>query len=424
MASDAGDVSTRARSPDLGRWIGHDLGMAVDPIRERNAARLRRERDAQGLSLREVAIEIHNVRKMRGDDDLASLESLRQRYAQIEKSGEAGRQWSEDIAAIYGMEPAELFDIPTETRLPHPLLLQLPVDGDVLAVITAQQQAHIQAEHTFGPQHARPLVERDLETVEALIKSAPAKLRAQVRQAAGTIAEVAGWIAQDLGDHGAAEALTNKAAAHLRSAEPDLTAMIWMRQSNIYTRHSPELAAELAEDAADLIDGHEAGRLRASIARQRALAALANGDRRGFHRHAAHALEMGEIEPVDGDRAVYAHAAYVASDIAAGYLRLDEPTKAAELLSAHHGQWTSEQHRDRAVADMRLLHAYIAVREYSMALTLADAAIPGYLSAPSQRARRHLAQAGKLVRDRRRRDKNPLLQQLAGRIKNATQGVI
>ncbi|GFG97735.1 hypothetical protein MTIM_36140 [Mycobacterium timonense] len=74
------------------------------------------------------------------------------------------------------------------------------------------------------------------------------------------------------------------------------------------------------------------------------------------------------------------------------------------------------------MADMRLLHAYIAVGEYQQALALAVTAIPGYLAAPSQRARLHLAKAGTVVRDRRRRNKSPILQQLAGRIKNATQG--
>jgi len=125
---------------------------------------------------------------------------------------------------------------------------------------------------------------------------------------------------------------------------------------------------------------------------------------------------------VPGDRAPYAHAAYVASDIAAGHLRLGNNDKALELLTGHHAQWTSQQHRDRAVADMRLLHAYIAVREYRLALVLADTAIPAYQSAPSQRAHRHLARAHTLVRNRRRNDADPLLQALGARIRNATQG--
>lgn len=395
---------------------------AVDPSRARNAQRLRRAREEYGFSLYELAVEVENVRRLRGDDEIPPRESLRQMILSIERGGAFGDMWRADLAAVFGREPDELFTVPIASPLPHPLLLRLPVDEDVLAVIIAQRSAHIQAEHAFGPQHARPLVERDLDTVEALIKTAPRRLKRAVTEAAGTIAEVAGWIAQDLGDHGAAQTLTHKAFLHLRMAGPEVQAMILMRQSNILAHSDASLAVDLAADAAELIEGRDAGRLAASIARQQALSALHNGDERGFYRYAAAALDLGDIEPVADDRAPYAHAAYVASDIASGYLRLDNPNKALELLTGHHAQWTSQQHRDRSVADMRLLHAYIAVREYRLALVLADTAIPAYQSAPSQRARRHLARAGTLVRNRRRNDANPLLQELAGRIKNATQG--
>jgi len=396
---------------------------AADPIRERNAQKLRRAQRDYGFSLRELAIEVANIRKLRGDDDVPTLESLKRTISNILSTGQLGEMWRDDLAAVFGVDSDEFFSVPTETRLPHPLLVQLPVDREVLAVIDDQQQTHIQAEHTFGPQHARPLVECDLATVEALITVAPRTLKPQVQQAAGTIAEVAGWIAQDLGDHVAAERLTSKAALHLRSSGQELAAMILMRQSNILSRTSPDLAVSLATEAAELIDGRQVGRLAASVTRQQALAALANHDERAFHHHAAVALELGDIEPAPGDRAIYAHAAYVASDIASGYMRIGQFEEALELLAEHHHMWTSSQHRDHAVAGMRLLHAHIAVGEYPIALTLADAAIPAYLATPSQRGRRHLAQAGTLVRDRRRRNTSPVLQQLAGRIKNATQGV-
>jgi hypothetical protein len=397
---------------------------AADPIRALNAQRLRDARKQYGYSLVELAIEVENVRALRGDGKVPKRDSLKREIAHIQDTGELGAMWREDLAAIFGVDADEFFAVPNETRLPHPLLLELPVDRHVLGVVEAQQDAHIRAEHAFGAQHARPLVESDLITVESLITTAPAELKAQVRQEAGKIAEVAGWIAQDLGDHTAAEQLTNKAALHLRSSEPELIAMIRMRQSNVLARSSPDLAVDLATEAAELIDGRDAGRLAASITRQRALADLANRDERAFRRHAAAALELGDVAPNSQDRAIYAHIAYVASEVASGYLRIGDPHKAGELLTAHLGTWTSDQHRDRAVADMRLLHTYIAVGEYQAALALTATAIPGYRAAPSQRARRHLAKAGTIVRDRRRRNKSPILQQLAGRIKTATQGAV
>ena len=395
---------------------------AADPNRARNAQRLRDARAEYGFSLNELAVEVQNVRRLRGDTEIPQRESLRQMILSIARGGAFGDMWRAELAAVCGRGPDALFSVPIASPLPHPLLLRLPVDEDILAVITAQRSAHIEAEHALGPQHARPLVERDLDTVEALIKTAPRRLKRAVTEAAGTIAEVAGWIAQDLGDHAAAQTLTHKAFLHLRMASPEVQAMILMRQSNILAHSEASLAVDLAADAAELVEGREAGRLKASIARQQALAALHNGDERSFYRHAAAALDLGDIDPVPGDRAPYAHAAYVASDIAAGHLRLGNNDKALELLTGHHAQWTSQQHRDRAVADMRLLHAYIAVREYRLALVLADTAIPAYQSAPSQRAHRHLARAHTLVRNRRRNDADPLLQALGARIRNATQG--
>ncbi|MGB3896590.1 MAG: hypothetical protein WA942_20365 [Mycolicibacter sinensis] len=397
--------------------------MAADPIRDRNAQRLRAAMKQYGYSLRELAIEAENVRRLRGDDDIPSHDNLKRQISHFLATGKIGAIWRQDLAAVFGAEPDEFFSVPIETELPHPLLLRLPVDGGVLDTIQTQQQAHIRAEHTFGPQHARPLVESDLVTIESLIAHAPSPVKAEMRRAAGAIAEVAGWIAQDLGDHAAAEKLTHTAALHLRTAGPAFNAMILMRQSNILTRTNPDLATALATDAADLIDGHDVGRLAASIVRQQALAELANHNERGFHRHAAAALELGDLQPHPHDHAIYAHGAYVASEIASGYLRIGDPDKAVALLAGHHHAWTSQQHRDQTVADMRLLHAYIATSEYQQALALTATAIPGYLAAPSQRARLHLARAGTIVRDRRRRNKDPILQQLAGRIKNATQGV-
>jgi hypothetical protein len=65
-----------------------------------------------------------------------------------------------------------------------------------------------------------------------------------------------GWIAQDSGDPIKAEQLTVRAEDHLRAADPALRAMIWMRRSNIQLRTDPQLAIELAADAARLIDGY------------------------------------------------------------------------------------------------------------------------------------------------------------------------
>jgi hypothetical protein len=99
----------------------------------------------------------------------------------------------------------------------------------------AQRAAHIQAEHIFGPAHARDLVDRDLVTIEQLIHVTPVGLRYDVRRAAGRIAEVGGWIAQDSGDYITAARLTIRAADRLLrsrtgSARDDLDAPLKHRR--------------------------------------------------------------------------------------------------------------------------------------------------------------------------------------------------
>ncbi len=155
---------------------------AADPIRARNAQRLRAAMDQYGYSLRELAIEAENVRQLRGDDNVPTRETLKREISHVLATGKIGPMWREDLAAVFGVEPDEFFVVPIETQLPHPLLLQLPIDSDVLEVIRAQQHAHIRAEHAFGPQHARPLVESDLVTIESLIAHAPPQLKPQMRQ--------------------------------------------------------------------------------------------------------------------------------------------------------------------------------------------------------------------------------------------------
>jgi hypothetical protein len=58
--------------------------------------------------------------------------------------------------------------------------VQTALSGDVLEVILEQRAAHIRAEHLFGPDYARALVDRDLITIEELIHVAPPVLRADM----------------------------------------------------------------------------------------------------------------------------------------------------------------------------------------------------------------------------------------------------
>src|SRR5271166_936303 len=280
----------------------------------------------------------------------------------------------------------------------------------------------IRAEHLFGPDYARALVDRDLTTIEELVAVTPTKLRSEVRRAAGRIAELGGWIAQDSGDPVKAEQLTRRAEDHVRSADPALRAMVSMRRSNILLASDPRLAVELAADAAQLIEGRSVGRLAVSVARQRALAAIADRDRARFVAHAAHALDIAPTEPVADDHAVYANSAYVAAEVASGFIAINQPAKALDLLLGHHHGWPAGQRRDHAVASTRLLRTFIVLGDYRAALGHMDVAVRGYLAAPSDRARRELRVCRRIIRDRARADQHFPLRTLRRRIEATLQG--
>jgi hypothetical protein len=350
------------------------------------------------------------------------LDSLRRQIVEFERGRQPGRLWRALLAEALRVDDESLFGLAVDTDLPRPLLVQTALNGDVLAVILEQRAAHIRAEHLFGPDYARALVDRDLTTIEELIGVTPPALRADMRRAAGCIAELGGWIAQDSGDPLKALDLTTRAEDHLRSAGPALLAVVRMRRSNIVLQSDPDLAVELADDAARLINGISVGRLGASIARQAALAAAANRDAQSFARHAASALDLAGVEPVADDHAIYASPAYVAADVAFGLMMFRDAEKALELLREHHGNWPGGQRRDFAVASARLVRAAIMVGDYRAAVELIPDTLVTYLSAPSDRARRELRYCRKLVRDRARATNSLPLQTLRKRIEDALRG--
>jgi hypothetical protein len=385
------------------------------------AQRLRAARKAWGWTQGDLATEVERVRTRRGLEPIVR-DSISRQIKAFERCVKPGPLWRQLLAEALQEDEDHLFGLTIDAALPRPLLVQTPVNADVLAVILAQRAAHIRAEHLFGPGYARALVDRDLVTIEKLVATAPSSLRTDVRRAAGRIAELGGWIAQDSGDAVKADQLTRQAEDHLRAADSALRAMIAMRRSNILLTRDPTLAVDLAAEAAQLIDGRSVGRLAASIARQQALAAMASHDRPSFVGHAARALDVAHTEPVADDHAVYATRAYVASEVASGFVTFGQPAEALKLLLEHDNSWPDDQQRDYAVACARLLRAFIAVHDYHSAVHRIDSTTRAYLATPSDRARRELRMCRRIIRDRARTDKSLPLHTLRKRIEAALQG--
>lgn len=90
-----------------------DVMAGADPIRALNAQRLSQARKRYGYTLRELAIEVENVRKLRGDADLPTQESLRQKIAQIERTGMLGPVWREDWPRCSASNPTRCSACPS-----------------------------------------------------------------------------------------------------------------------------------------------------------------------------------------------------------------------------------------------------------------------------------------------------------------------
>jgi hypothetical protein len=402
--------------------IGENRGVAdAAASRPMSAQRLRAARAEWGWSQNDLAAEVARARAKQRLKPV-DIDSLRRQIVEFERGRQPGRLWRTLLAEALREDEESFFGLAVDTDLPRPLLVQTALNGDVLAVILEQRAAHIRAEHLFGPDYARTLVDRDLTTIEELIRVAPPAMRAEMRRAAGRIAELGGWIAQDSGDPLTALELTTRAEDHLRSAGPALQAAVRMRRSNILLQSDPDLAVELADEAARLVSGIGVGRLAASIARQEALAAAANHDAQSFARSASRALDIAHVEPIEDDHAIYASPAYVAAEVALGLMKFREAGKALDLLHEHHGNWPAGQLRDFAVASARMLRATIMVGDYHAGVELIPDTLVTYLSAPSDRARRELRYCRRLVRDRARATKSLPLQTLRTRIEEGLRG--
>lgn len=407
----------------LAVWLIRQNRYVADAAASRpaSAQRLRAARADWGWSQNDLTAEVARVRAKQRLEPI-DADSLRRQIVEFERGRQPGPLWRGLLAEALQEDEDRLFGLAVDTNLPRPLLVQTEFDSDVLAVILEQRAAHIRAEHLFGPAYARELVDRDLTTIEELIRTAPPAIRPEMRRAAGRIAELGGWIAQDSGDGLKALELTTRAEDHLRSADPSLQATILMRRSNIVLHSDPGLALELADAAARLISRISVGRLAASIARQQALAAAADHDRQTFARLSAHAIQIAQTDPITDDHAIYASPAYVAGEIASGLMMFGDAANALELLREHHRSWPSGQHRDFAVAAARLLRATIMVGDYHTAVEQLPRTINAYLSAPSDRTRRELRQCRKLIRDRSRAATTLPLQTLRRKIEDTLRG--
>jgi transcriptional regulator with XRE-family HTH domain len=306
---------------------------------------------------------------------------------------EHGRRVPDDrsqfwIAQTFDTSPEALFGLSFEHPLPRPLILSTHVTPDTIERLKRQRAIHAETEHALGPRVAADLVSVDLRTIADLVRVTPAYLSPEVHACAASVAELAGWIAQECGYIQRAKMLTVQARDYAEgTTNLALQAMILMRSANIAGPSDPLSARLLADRAASLAASLPPSRLHATIARQQAHLAALLGDRPGFDTFSAQAAEYAQADLLDDDLAPYAHPGYVVSETAVGLIVLNEAGSAADLLADGGLELVPGQERDHGVAQARWLQALVACGDYATAAEHWRRVAIAYLRAPSQRAK-------------------------------------
>lgn len=292
------------------------------------------------------------------------------------------------IAEVFSTTTEAFFGIEGSPDLPRPVLLQAHVTARTVELLQARRAVHARTEHSFGPLQAALLVGADLATIDGLLPVTPGDLTGPMHALAALVAELGGWIAQDLGNIDEARSLTNLAQIYAEVCDdPAIQAMVLMRRANIETVGDPHLAATLCRRAEAAARSITPGRLHATIARQQAHAAAAMADHDSFVRYAAQAADYSQADADDSLLTPYADRAYIASETAAGLLVLEQPEQAAALLAGHIDRWAEGQERDHAVALCRWLRALAASGDYTTALAQCENVLVSYHRAPSMHAK-------------------------------------
>jgi len=396
----------------------------VNPGAAIRAARLEAD-----LTVEQLAGLVAQVRARRKMDESQPESDRRQIIGFESGHHNPGPRWRSLIAEALRIPQEQLFGPSVSRTLPPPLLAEVRVTDTTIANLLMRRAIYAQTEHIFGPTQVHAQVAQDMQVIDDLIRATPDELRRDMRLAAASIAELAGWLAQDSGDTRQADVFTAQALDHIHlveDADPALVAMLFMRRSNILASSDPRTAVEFAERAARIASHLPTSRLHASIARQQAISALANSDAEGFLEHAAYAADLAEdqatTDPALGDLAAYATPGYVASETAGGLIHLDRADEAAANLQKHLAAWPDGQQRDYAVAALRLVRALAVSGDYPSAVHISDDALSAWRATPSARARRELQLIAKLLHNRSRHDKSLPLTELRRRIKDASEG--
>ncbi|MGW5789191.1 hypothetical protein ACWEV3_01170 [Saccharopolyspora sp. NPDC003752] len=272
------------------------------------------------------------------------------------------------------------------------------ITPESLSIYDSLLEQYARLDALAGPRAAIGPVREHLRNLEGLLVQADTALKGAVARLGARYTEMAGWLAQDSGDHVAAASWSAKAAGLASQVDdPLLTSYVWMRRSNVatdagYSSHARHAAEGHAAEGLLFAEGalsrpeHLPANLQALAYRQRAHAHALAGQDKEADRAIDHALAIADQSGEESGLAPYCSLSYVRSEAASAMVRLGRPDRAVELLTDALLAWPADQARDRGIGLARLARAQLLAGELDHACALGHDATSAIESAVSARA--------------------------------------
>lgn len=272
---------------------------------------------------------------------------------------------------------------PAATPLPHPRLAAVPqLTQEGLQQHMALLQSFATLDSTSGPRTAFQGATAQLHLLEEAVKWRPT---AELLHVTARFAELAGWLAQDIGDYDSAWKWSSDASDYaVAVGDTALSSYIAMRRSNIATdAGAPMKGLILAEGA---LRSSTTGDLRALALRQKAAAHALTGDEREVARAAELAIEAATHEGDTSGLAPYLSISYLKSEAAAAWIRCERFDRALELLTEALHTWPDTDKRDRGIGLSRLARTHVLAGNLTDACNVGSQAVAAVTHALSARA--------------------------------------
>ncbi|MBB4679428.1 hypothetical protein [Crossiella cryophila] len=211
----------------------------------------------------------------------------------------------------------------------------------------------VRADALMGPRTAMSYVTQEVRNLSALVKTVPEALRPGIYEVAAAFAELAGWLADDLGNPKDGAEWSNTALRWAHAANsPELVAYVLARQAQQAASGGEHAdAVALAKSAA--ATGGVPGRVAAMALQQQARGHAAEGDERAMMRalEMAHQARTSKSSSPSGrfDLANYCTLPYLHSHEGACWTALGQYDRAVAAYDEALAHWSPDYRREEGL---------------------------------------------------------------------------